>query len=431
MTNSQVKSLPTSAGVYLFKNRQGEIIYVGKALSIRARVKSHFDQKSGYHFRQSQMLSEAEKIDYINVGSEIEALLLEANLIKAHQPKYNTRLKDDKSYLYIKITRHESFPKVLTARREKLPGVVYFGPFPSAKTVRNTLKSLRRIFPYCNCNFKICQRKQSCFYSEIGLDAGPCLDLVSQKDYREIIHRLILLLKGEKDKLLRELRQGMEKAAKNEEFEKAQAFKKQIEGIEYLTRPVTSPQTYLEDPEYLARKRRRGLTELKRILSLLKIPKRIECFDISDIHGREATGSMVVFQKGEPDKSQYRRFKIRMEGRPNDVAMMQEIIRRRLGHAEWVEADLMLVDGGKGQVSGALTAFAGIKAQIPVVGLAKRLEELTLPQRDVSVGAPKFTTLRLERDSSALHLLQAIRDEAHRFALTYHRKLRVKNLFSS
>lgn len=431
MINSQVKSLPTSAGVYLFKNQQGEIIYVGKALNIRTRVKSHFDQKSGDHFRKPQMLSEAEKIDCINVGSEIEALLLEANLIKEHQPKYNTRLKDDKSYLYIKITRREPFPKVLTAHREKLPGVVYFGPFPSAKTVRSTLKSLRRLFPYCNCNFKICQKRKSCLWNEIGLDAGPCLGLISKEEYQEIIRRLTLLLGGQKDKLLRELKQGMEKAAKNEEFEKAQAFKKQIEGVEYLTRLVTSPQTYLEDPEYLAHKRQRGLTELKKILSLLKIPKRIECFDISDIHGREATGSMVVFQKGEPDKSQYRRFKIRVEGRPNDVAMIQEVLERRLRHPEWAQTDLIVVDGGKGQVSGALTALAGAKAQIPVVGLAKRLEALTLPQRDISLGAPKFTTLRLNRDSSALHLLRAIRDEAHRFALTYHRKLRVKGLFSS
>ncbi|MDP3998194.1 MAG: GIY-YIG nuclease family protein, partial [bacterium] len=170
----KIERLPQTPGVYLFKNDTGQVIYVGKALNIRQRVKSHFREKlPEIGFRQSLMLSQIRDVDYVQVRSEIEALLLEANLIKKYQPKYNSRLKDDKSYLYIKITSGDDFPKVLTSRREKLSGVKYFGPFPSAKTVRNTLKSLRRIFPYCNCNFKVCQKKKSCLWYEIGLDAGP------------------------------------------------------------------------------------------------------------------------------------------------------------------------------------------------------------------------------------------------------------------
>lgn len=442
MTKLPINHLPKTPGVYLFKNGEGKVIYVGKALNIRSRVRSYFRQTAkDFGFKQSLMLPQIETVECINVASEIEALLLEANLIKKYQPKYNSRLKDDKSYLYIKITTSDDFPKVLTARREKLTGIKYFGPFPSAKTVRNTLKSLRRIFPYCNCNFKVCQKKKSCLWCEIGLDAGACLGLISKDDYRRMIKRLILLLEGKKDKLIKELKKEMVLAAKKEGFEKAHYLKKQIEGIEYLTRSTTSPQVYLEDPEYLAKKRQEGLLELKRILGLSNVPVKIECFDISDIHGKEATGSMVVFQKGEPDKSQYRRFKIRLEEKPNDVAMMQEVVRRRSKHPEWPPADLIVVDGGKGQISGVVKVLEEAKVSIPVIGLAKRMEEIifrltacvidksiikTKEPKDLRTKELKFEILRLPRDSAALHILQAIRDEAHRFAITYHRKLRLK-----
>lgn len=430
-----VNHLPPAPGIYIFRGEAGQSIYVGKALNLRARVKSHFRPPKGL-FKKDLLREQTSSVDYIAVESEIEALLLEANLIKKFQPKYNTRLKDDKSYLYIKITAADDFPKVLTARREKLPGVKYFGPFPSARTVRNTLKALRNIFPYCNCNFRLCQKKKSCFYVELGLDAGACLGLVGKNEYRQMIRRLIFLLEGKREKVLLELGKLMVAAAQKEDFEKAQALKKQILGIEYLTRPVTSPQIYLEDPEYLAKKRQEGLLALWKLLSLGKVPQRIECFDISDIHGREATGSMVVFQKGEPDKSQYRRFRVRLEGKPNDIAMMKEVISRRLGHSEWPMADLIVVDGGKGQVSGALDVFAQAGLQIPVIGLAKKLEEIivakkqwsNLPRRPAGETMKQFTVFRLPSNSPALHLLQALRDEAHRFALTYHRKLRLKNL---
>lgn len=442
----KISKLPKTPGVYIFKNKQGQPIYIGKALNIRRRVRSHFQQKpEEFGYKQSFMLPQIRDTDYIEVRSEIEALLLEANLIKNHKPKYNSRLKDDKSYLYIKITTGEDFPEVLTARLtdiksskrniltkqvrdEKLSKISYFGPFPSAKTVRDTLKSLRRIFPYCNCNFKVCHKKKSCLWCEIGLDAGPCIGLISKEEYRQIIHRLILLLQGKKEKLIKEMEWEMALAAKHEEFEKAQLLKKQIAGIEYLTRPTTHPQIYLENPEYLAEKRKVGLLELKKILSLPKTPVRIECFDISNIHGKEATGSMVVFQNGQANKSQYRRFKIRLEGKPNDVAMMNEVIGRRLKHAEWLTPDLIVVDGGKGQVAGAIEVLNEADLTIPVIGLAKRMEEIIIPggQDDKMIRKQEFKVLRLPGDSAALHILQALRDEAHRFALAYHRKLHLK-----
>lgn len=347
------------------------------------------------------------------VESEFEALLLEANLVKRYQPKYNIRLKDDKSYLYIKITASQDFPKVLTCRRKETREGQTFGPFPSAKTVRNTLKSLRKIFPYCNCNFKVCQKRKSCLWWEIGLDAGPCLGLIDKKSYRKIIRHLLMLLSGKKEKLLKALTKEMTCAAKKEEFERAQFFKKQIEGIGYLTHPEILGQT----------------------LGLKKIPVRVECYDISDIHGRQATGSLVVFQKGEPDKSGYRRFKVRLEGKPNDVAMIKEIIKRRLGHPEWPTPDLIVIDGGKGQVSGVLRVLTEAEWETPVIGLAKRNEEIIVPEvktgkQQRGIGKIKFRVLRLAGDSPALHLLERIRDEAHRFALAYHRKLRLKALIT-
>lgn len=427
MNKPQINHLPKRPGVYLFKNSNRQVLYVGKALDLRNRVKSYFHTtENKLEVKTPLLVPQIASVEYIEVRSDIEALLLEANLIKKFQPKYNAKLKDDKSYLYIKITTGEDFPKVSTTRQENLPNTTYFGPFPSAKTVRNTLKSLRRIFPYCNCRFRTCQKRQSCFYHEIGLDAGPCLGLVSKEEYRRMVHRFILLLEGKKEKLIRELKSNMEEAARREEFEKAQSFKKQITGIEYLTRPVTSPQIYLEEPEYLAKMRQSGLGEIQKFLALERIPSRIECFDVSNIHGHDATGSMVVFYNGQPEKSQYRRFKIHDEGKPNDVTMIKEVIRRRLGHSEWPQAGLLVVDGGKGQVSGAREALSEHKAEIPVIGLAKRLEEIIIPQKGREQQETEFTILRLPKDSTALHLLQAIRDEAHRFALSYHRKLRLK-----
>lgn len=428
----QITILPGKPGVYLFKDRAGKIIYVGKALNLKKRVASHFLKKFFLLGREELLVSQTKTVNFFLVESEIEALLLEADLIKKYQPKYNVRLKDDKSYLYIKITQSDDFPKVLTARREKIPGHLYFGPFPSAKTVRATLRSLRRFFPYCNCHFKICQRRRSCLWVELGLDSGPCLGKIDKASYRKIIRHLTYLLFGKKEKLLKLLQKEMRAAAQKEEFEKAQFYKRQIAGIEYLTRPLRAPSEYLRSPEIFNKKRQEALKELQKLLGLSRIPFRIEGYDISNIGGQEATGSMVVFTRGEADKSGYRRFKIKISQRPDDVAMLKEVMRRRLAHPEWPLPDLVVVDGGKGQVGGVLRVLEEAKITLPMIGLAKRLEEIIIPAKLRSRGAKKlkFKTIRRPPDSSVLQLLQRLRDESHRFALTYHRKLRIKTLIS-
>lgn len=407
------------------------MIYVGKAVNLAARVRSYWHKEATLFPKIATMTPQIATVDYVEVESEFDALLLETRLIQKLKPRYNTRLKDGKSYLYIKITQSEDFPKVLTARREKLPGCIYFGPFPSARSVRNTLRFLRRLFPYCNCNFKVCQKRGSCLWAEIDLDSGPCVGKINKVEYRKLIRHLIRLLSGKKAELIKTLTREMRVAANHQNFEEAQLLKKQIEGIEYLTQARVEPEVYLERPEFLEDRHTEELNNLRAVLNLQTVPARIECFDISDIFSREATGSMVVLKGGGPDKSSYRRFKVKSSTKPNDVAMMGEVISRRLNHPEWSLPNLLVVDGGKGQVTAAMDALAKHNLSLPVVGLAKKLEEIIIPMaKGKEQGSiMKFRTLRLPANSPALQLLQRLRDEAHRFAITYHRKLRTRRFF--
>ncbi len=382
--------IPHKPGVYLFKNKQGEVIYVGKAIDLKTRVYS----PRNWHW---------DAVETIVVESELEALILEANLIKKFLPQFNIRLTDDKDYLYIKVTR-EPFPRILTARKHDLKDALkYFGPFPSSRTVKDTLKLLRKVFPWCNGG------KKACFYYHLGLCPGACAGIISQQDYRKIINHFIQFLSGKKEKLVKDLTKEMRIAAEKEEFEKADKIKKTLEGVVYLTQSQRTS-LYLENPNFLEEEKKLALAELQKALNLPKIPERIEGYDISNIQGKEATGSMVVLTNGEIDKSQYRKFKIRLSGRPNDVAMMKEIINRRLKHQDWSQPDLMIVDGGRGQAK-------VVKCEVPVYGLAKRMEWLYPREGKI---------IKLSKSSPALKVLQKLRDEAHRFALAYHRKLRDK-----
>lgn len=394
--------LPHKPGVYLFKDKSGQVIYVGKAIDLYHRVSSYFSAS-----KTSGWYEEIKSFETIIVESELEALILEANLIKKNLPKFNIRLTDDKDYLYIKITK-EIFPKIVTARKHDLDySLKYFGPFPSSRTVRETLKALRKVFPWCSGG------KRACFYYHLGLCPGACIGEITQKDYRKIIDRFIRFLEGKKEELTKELTLEMNQFAKKEQFEDASKIKKILAGIVYLTQTQRTS-LYLENPNLLEEEKRLALQELKKILSLSKIPERIEGYDISNIQGKEATGSMVVLTNGEIDKSQYRKFKISISGRPNDVAMMKEMISRRLQHAEWLMPDLIIVDGGRGQAR-------SINLKMPVFGLAKRMEWLY---------SPKDQIIKLPKTSPALKLLQKLRDEAHRFAISYHRKLHDKIIFT-
>lgn len=402
--------IPHKPGVYLFKDKAGRIIYVGKAIDLYNRVASYFlaSQATPGSVRTAILVDKIADVDTVIVESELEALILEANLIKKYLPAFNVRLTDDKDYLYIGITR-ENFPKVITLRKKDLKRVKkYFGPFPSAKTVRDTLKDLRRIFPWCSGG------RRACFYYHLGLCPGACVGLISQDDYNKIIKRFSKFLDGKKEELLNELVHEMKIASKQLRFEEADKVKKMIDGINYLTQ-TNRTRLYLENPNFYQQETKKALEVLQKDLTLTKLPERIEAYDISNIQGKDATGSMVVLTNGEEDKSQYRRFKIHITGRPNDVGMMKEMIKRRLKHKEWESPDLILVDGGRGQAGVVKLETRNLKLEIPIYGLAKRMELLYPPEGEV---------IKLPRKSLSLKLLQKIRDEAHRFAISYHRKLR-------
>ncbi len=485
-----LKRLPHSPGVYLFKNNRGSVIYVGKAVDLRNRVSSYFSsgtRKAGGRTatdyfqkgrpqpnprllpRTSLLVRDIRDLDFIRVESEIEALILEANLIKKYRPYYNVRLKDDKDYLYIKVTK-EDFPTVELARSRDLPGAkIYFGPFPESRAARTTYKLLRKLFPFRTCTHN---QGKACFYYHIGLCLGVCIGAVDKKTYNLMIRRLIHFLQGKKEQTVRELAWDMNNAARRLEFERAGQLKRQIESIEYVTQRTTLIHRYMDNPNLVEDLRDQALAELAAAVNLPgRHLTRIEAYDNSNLQGSLGTSSMVVFTRGEPDPPQYRKFRIhRTHGaddfrkanargfekaddfrkanargfeKADDYADMKEVFRRRFKRLkidptqrfnltdrkfldvnadESFEAvpDLIVVDGGKGQLSAAAAVLTELNLPIPIISLAKRLEEIYLPGNSQPI--------RLPRSSEALKLVQHLRDEAHRFAITYHRKLRSKAL---
>lgn len=421
---SQVE-VPHKPGIYIYKDSSGEVLYVGKAIDLYNRVSSYFNSQ-WKDAKTSHLVQNIKDIETIVVESEIEALILEANLIKKFKPHYNLRLTDDKDYLYIVIT-DEEFPKVLTARKKDLIKVKkWFGPYPSATVVKTTLKKLRRVFPWCSTPPKL--RLQSgivsskpirdwklkpCFYYHIGQCPGACVGEISKEDYHKILRRFSKFLDGKKEELIKELLGEMEGYSRELKYEEAARVRKVVEGINYITAP-TKITNYLTDPNFLENLNQRSLKELQKALNLPELPERIEAYDISNFAGKEATGSMVVLTNGEIDKSQYRKFKIHITGRPNDVGMHKEMMRRRLKN-DWPMPQLFLIDGGRGQVRGDFEELQKAGVNIPIFGLAKRMEWLYPPEGEI---------IKLPKKSYALRLLQKIRNESHRFAITYHRKLR-------
>lgn len=401
------KNIPHKPGVYMFKDKEGRVLYVGKAIDLYHRVASYFN--FDLPPRTAVLVEQIKNLETIVVESELEALILEANLIKKFHPPFNVKLMDDKDFLYIGATG-ENFPKVLTIRRGDLKLMKKFwGPFPSARTVRATLKQLRKIFPWCDRSGK----KRACFYYHLGLCPGPCVGVISKEKYGKIIKNFSKFLDGKKKQLVQELTKEMNDAAKLQKFEEAGILKKIIEGINYLTQ-TNRVNAYLENPNFLEEENALALKQLKEDLKLTKIPERVEGYDISNIQGHLATGSLVVLTNGDIDKSQYRKFKIRISGRPNDVGMHKEMINRRLKN-DWPLPDLIIVDGGRGQASAVNHELQTSGYKLPVFGLAKRMEWLYPPEGEV---------IKLSKKNLSLKLLQKLRDESHRFALNYHRKLR-------
>lgn len=440
-SRNSYSSLPAKAGVYKFLDSRNQIIYIGKANDLRARVSSYFINRD-LGEKTRVMVSQINKINITIVESELEALLLEAFYIKKFRPKYNIVQKDNKTYIRVRITVNDRYPAVLLARREDDPKSIYFGPYPSSRSVRTVLRTIRRVFPFQSV---LNHPKRVCLYNHLGL--CPCLPYYEGEDslkkiYKKNIRGIIKIFEGKSRNIMKELERGRDLASGRENFEDALMFQKKIDALSLITQPFHKPFEYDVNPNLRSDLRQSELNELITVLDgsnqdgyLFNSPVRlgrIECYDISNIQGTNATASMVVLTDGEIDKSQYRKFRMKSPG-PNDFAMMQEVLTRRLKHQEWKLPDLIVVDGGRGQVSSALEIVRNNGSSIPVIGLAKREETIIVPFeiRPYIKDKVVFREISLPKNSPALNLIMRIRDEAHRFAITYHKKLRSKSAFLS
>lgn len=382
------------------KDANGRILYIGKAGNLKRRVSSYFLRP--HDTRIQKMVSEIRAIDYKETDTALEALILESALIKEHQPPFNVKEKDDKSFLYVEITK-EKFPRVLLVRGKDLAGRIYFGPFTSASSIREALRIIRKIFPWSiHTADKIGTFKRPCFDHEVGLCPGTCIGAISRKDYLKNIRNIKLFFAGKKRQIMRELEREMKFVAKNLEFEKADELKRQIFAIQHI-RDVA----LISDSE---------IAGLSATNYKLQASYRIEGYDISNISGTSAVGSMVVFENGKPAKGEYRKFKIQTIHESNDVGMMKEVLRRRFGNP-WTLPDLILVDGGKGQVNVAREVLSEFGLRIPVVGIAKGPER----KKNEFVGV-------VPRGIEEKTLIR-VRDEAHRFAIAYHKRVRSGEFF--
>ena len=394
---------------------------MGKAINLKKRVSSYFKTKN-LGERTKALVSHIKKIKTVEVGSELESFLLEERLIKKLKPKYNIKLTDGKSYPLIKISVKNKYPSVLVVRKEEKDKSIYFGPYTSANSVRTVLKIVRRIFPYQSV---LNHSNKKCFYFHLGL--CPCPLATGDTTYKKTIKHIIEFMNGNSLKLLKELEKERDSLSKSEEYEKAKKIQTKIDAIKLVTSSFYKPFEYEENPNLRADVVSEKLQSLKKILTennvMVKDLNRIECFDISNTSGINATGSMVVFTNGEKDSSSYRRFKIKKDykNKPNDFAMMQEVLERRLKRKDWLFPSLLIIDGGKGQVSSVGEVLNKLSLNVPLIGLAKKEE--TIITSDLK-------EIKLKKDSKELLLLMQIRDEAHRFAISYHKKLRSKFIFS-
>ncbi len=549
---NKLAMLPEKPGVYIYKDRKGQILYIGKAVSLRQRVRSYFQDSADHSSKVKALVQKIHDLEIIITNSEVDALILESNLIKQHQPWFNIRIKDDKHYPYLKLTMRETYPRLVIARRIQKDGAKYFGPYPNGLAMHEAVKLIRRIFPLRTCKQSLTGEKvgRPCLNQHIKRCLGPCTGEVNREQYLEIVHAVDMLLSGRYDSLTKQLTERMQAAAESLQFEKAAELRDQLtaigrvlekqkmisagledrdiiamaRGVEetcvgilimreghaigrehyfltgtedltqgeilagylkqhYANNPFVPPEIILSADlpdndaelisewlsqqrgtkvhllvpqrgdkkqlvemveknavaaleERLTRSVRQGellqsaLQELATYLALPSSPRRIECYDISNISGTEAVGSMVVMLDGEPARSEYRRFRIRDLAGPNDYAMMQQVLRRRFHRVQQDDTrfadlpDLIVIDGGKGQLSVALQALQELGfAQIPTIGLAEAEEHIFQPGQS--------EPLVLPRQSQSLYLVQRIRDEAHRVALRYHRQLRAKKQVAS
>ncbi|HCJ66589.1 MAG TPA: excinuclease ABC subunit C [Elusimicrobia bacterium] len=448
----KLKNLPSAPGVYLMQNSSSQIIYIGKATSLKKRVASYFYPHIEQSTKNAIMLPQIAKIDYLVTKTETEALILESKLIRRYQPKYNILWRDDKSYPHLMLTLGEEFPRLFLARKRegRVKNARYFGPYTEVGQTRRTLRWLQRVFPLRLCKYPLSKdtpipekKVRSCLYYHIKQCPAPCLGEISQKKYREIVNQVILFLEGNHQELLKHLEKQMQQYSKKLDFEEARKIRDTISAIQNIPERIDFKEVRETDlPKKI--KITQGLSELKKLFSLPNVPLHIEAFDISNISGKQAVGSLVVFEKGEPNKNLYRRYKIKTVNKIDDYKMISEVLSRR--YKRILEAgekfpDLILIDGGKGHLSTAVETLNTLHLTLPIIALAKEKEEIYLPsdlsskalakeEALVKEGLPKKSKpLNLPANSPALQLLQRIRDEAHRFAISYHKLLRKKDKF--
>ncbi len=414
----QLQSLPTTPGVYFFKDKKGQIIYIGKASILKRRVSSYF-AKNHKDQKTPILVENIADITWIETVSEVDALFLESEFIKRHKPLYNVREKDDKNFIFIRITMQDDFPTVSLVRRPADDKSRYFGPFVQSYGVRQALRHLRKVFPYF---VKDKHKYSSKLEYQIGVLPRPD---ISKSDYRKQIRKLVLVLEGKSTQLIDQLQKDIGKLSKKRSYEEAAELRNQFLALKALNSRVV-----FGGDEKIALGVDSALFELAELLGLKKAPRRIECYDISNFAGGDSVSSMVVFSDGLPDTKAYRHFKMRTRG-PNDFAMMQETLTRRFSERNkaWPKPDLIIVDGGKGQLSSSKKTLDSMDVKVLTVGLAKRFETLVIDSNDIS----SSTSLRkeggyymynFEANSALLHLLQRVRDEAHRFAISYHTHVR-------
>ena len=550
--DEELKKLPDKPGVYIMKDKTGEIIYVGKAISLKRRVRQYFGSRKNNPPKVNAMIKHIHEFEYIIVDTEIEALILEANLIKKHRPKYNILLRDDKQYPYIKVTTNEKYPRVIKTRNIIKDGAKYFGPYPSVYAVNDTLDIIRKLYPIRTCNRDLSKdlgKTRPCLNYYIGKCLGPCQGNVDEKLYMEMIDEILMFLSGKEDSLIEKIEKKMERASKNMDYENAARYRDQINSLNiiqekqkivssnitdqdiigmargidevciqvffirsgkiigrehfiisdtfneerseilnsfikqfYLGTAYIPKEIFIEEEirdmetisQWLSEKRgskvnikvpKRGeksqlmdmvksnamnmleqygdkflrkqrqneqaLRQIQDALKLEEMPQRVEAYDISNIAGVSPVGSMVVFENGEPKKSDYRRFKIKTVNTPDDYKSMEEILYRRFTRALEetkgfsIFPDLIMIDGGKGQVNIALNVLKKLNLDIPVCGLVKDDFHKT---RGIIYNNEE---INLEEDSLGYRLIYKIQEEAHRFAINYHRSLRSKKMFKS
>jgi len=450
-TNLKEKAtkLPQVPGSYIYKDKNGKVVYVGKAKNLRSRVGSYFNVSLDPRSKTASLVRQINDIEFIEVESEFEALILEAELIRKYKSKYNIILKDDKSYIYI-VIRNEKIllsgkkillPKVITARKTEIQKKdVSFGPYPNSSVTKNILGTIRKVFQYRDCSPSKFSRyeklKSPCLFGHINLCLQPCVinNPDEIKKYKYMVNSVKKILSGETSKMLVGIKKEMKKYSKSMEYEKASVYRDLLSKFSYVQNSFRDATEYLNNPYLVEDITKKALEEIVGIIpNLNKIPTRIECYDISNISGKEAVGSMVVATDGKIDKKEYKRFRIKFKETPDDFGMMYEVLSRRLKREEkkksavkkqisWGTPDLLVVDGGKPQVSAVYQTMQDLKINIPFVGIAKKHETLVFKQGE------DFEEKKVDKSNPGMKLLINLRDESHRFAQKYHHLLRQKSL---